>query len=144
MKSLLLIVLITVLTGISSRLFARSGAGHSDSVRQYLLIVRSNPHMPAPAAEAVQSNEQHWGQFIGELAQGGKLVTGFRPATGGMTISGSAKIAKDGVYSADKEVVSSIFVIRAASLAEASEIAKKCPIYEMAGSVEIRPVAEGR
>ena len=39
-------------------------------------------------------------------------------------------------------VVSSIFVInRARSMEEAAEIARKCPVYEMNGSVEVRAIA---
>ena len=93
-----------------------------------------------PDAEALKINGQHWGNFIGGPAQSGKLVTGFRPANEGKTITGAAKIAKDGVYDMGKDVVSSIFVIKAANMDEAAAIAQKCPIYEMGGSVEIRAV----
>jgi hypothetical protein len=79
-------------------------------------------------------------QFLGGLAQTGKLVTGYRSATGGKTIQGSSRTGKDGAYAADREVVSSIIVIRASGMDEASAIAKNCPIYEFDGSVEIRPV----
>ena len=39
-------------------------------------------------------------------------------------------------------VVSSIFVIRARSMEEAAEIARKCPVYEMNGSVEVRAIEQ--
>lgn len=88
----------------------------------------------------LKSYNQHWGAFISELARSGKLVTGLRPSTDGRTITGSAKTLNNAAYSKNGEEISSIFVIKAANLDEASSIAKKCPIYEMDGSVEIRPI----
>lgn len=108
--------------------------------RQMLLIIRYKADTPPPSQEEMKTIGAHWGNFIGELAQSGQLVTGYRPGTEGKTISGSAKTTKDGAYG-DKEVVSSIFVIRAGSMEQAAEIAKKCPIYEMDGSVEVRPIS---
>jgi len=146
-------LLIAVFASISPCLFAPANAGNSsnsrnishtrniqDSTQQFLLIIRSKANMPTPSPEALKTIGQHWGQFMGDLAQSGKLVIGYRPGIDGKTIAGNAKTAKTGVYAADKEVVSSILIIKAASLEEASLIAQKCPIYEMEGSVEIRPV----
>jgi hypothetical protein len=114
----------------------------ADSTQQYLLIVRYKPNAPRLSDDALKTNQQHWGAWIGHLSQTGKLVTGYRPVTGGKTISGSAKTAKDEPYGADKEVVSSIFIISAASPAEADGIARTCPIYETDGSIEIRPITD--
>jgi hypothetical protein len=139
MKKLLLIATFAC---ISSCLFAHGTRNICDSTQQFLLIIRYKPNMPKSSADALKANTQRWGQFIGQLAQSGKLVTGFRPGTHGKTFSGNAKTATDGVYAGDKEVVSSIFVIKAANMEEASDIAKKCPIYEFDGSVEIRPVID--
>jgi hypothetical protein len=110
-----------------------------DSTKQFLLIIRYKANTPQPSQEEIKTIGAHWGAFIGDLAQSGKLVTGYRPGTEGRTISGTAKRAKDGAYG-DKDVVSSIFVIKAGSMEEATEIAKKCPIYEMDGSVEVRAI----
>ena len=135
MKKLLFIA---ALACISTAVFAQGNT--ADSTQQFLLIIRYKSNMAVPSSEAMKTIGQHWGQFIGELAQSGKLVTGYRPGTGGKTISGNAKTTTDSVYAADNEVVSSIFVIKAANLEEATAIAQKCPIYEMDGSVEIRPI----
>ncbi|HMH31538.1 MAG TPA: YciI family protein [Puia sp.] len=119
-------------------LFAQRNPG--DSTREFLLIVRYKSGMKVPDADMLKSNTQHWGVFIGELARSGKLVTGLRPAADGRTISGSARTLNNAAYSKNGEEVSSIFVIKAANMDEASSIAQKCPIYEMDGSVEIRSI----
>ena len=79
---------------------------------------------------------------MGGLAQTGALVTGYRPTGAGKTISGIEKIEKDSVYVANGEMVSSFVIIKATSLEDASVIAKKCPIFEFGGSVEVRPLSQ--
>jgi len=131
-------ILLAALACAGMSLFAHGRAGIAgDSTKQFLLIVRYKANTPLPSQEELKTIGAHWGAFIGELAQSGKLVTGYRPGMEGKTISSSSKTVNEGAY-ADKEVVSSIFVIKAGSLEEAAEIAKRCPIYEMDGSVEVR------
>jgi hypothetical protein len=67
------------------------------------------------------------------------LYTRVCPAAG-RTISGNDKVVQEGAYVGDKAVESAFFVVKAANLDEATEIPKKCPIYELGGSVEIREV----
>ena len=132
------IYLVAVLACMGCGILAQQKTG--DSARQFLLIVRYKSDMKMPDAEALKANGQHWGSFIGGLAQSGKLVSGYRPANEGKTITGTAKTIKDGVYDMGKDVVSSIFVIKAVNMDEAAAIAQKCPIFEFGGSVEIRAV----
>jgi hypothetical protein len=133
-------LLLAALVCAGTSLFAHGRAGKpADSTKQFLLIVRYKVGLPSPSQEEMKTIGTHWGAFIGELTQSGKLVAGYRPGTEGKTISGNAKTTKEGAYG-DKKAVSSIFVIKAGSIEEATEIAKKCPIYEMDGSVEVRAV----
>jgi hypothetical protein len=137
----LVILLVVALT--SATLYAHPLTGQpGDSTHQYLFIVRYNTTAPRLSDDATKTNIQHWGAWIGQLAQTGKLVTAYRPGNSGQTISGTAKTVKDGPYSSDQGVVSSIFIIKAASLEEAGAIAKACPIYETDGSIEIRTITD--
>ena len=108
--------------------------------KQFLLIVRYKSDMKTPDSRELQLNGQHWGAYLKELSQSGKLISGFRPSSEGMTITGTSKTVKSGVYDKSNEIVSSVLVIKAADTGEAESIAQKCPIYEFDGSVEIRPV----
>lgn len=111
----------------------------SDS-KQFLLIFRFKANFVTPSQDSVQANIRHWQEYMGNLGQTGKLVSGFRPSHEGETISGTAKTMQKGVYIANNELVSSFIIIKADSMDEAGEIAKKCPIFEFDGSVEIRPL----
>jgi hypothetical protein len=62
----------------------------------------------------------------------------------GKTVRGRDKVVTDGPYAESKDLVSGTLVIEAASLEEASELARDCPIFEFDGSVEVRPVSAGQ
>ena len=106
---------------------------------QFLLIIRSKADVKA-SAEAIQTNIKHWQEFMGDLGKNGKIAGGYRPANDGATISGTAKTIKPNAYIANGEVVSSFLIINAADLPEAKLIASKCPVLELDGSVEVRPI----
>lgn len=136
-KNIFLVVLVSI---ASIALFGQTSS--KSSKQEYLLIFRFKSNFVPSSPDAVQTNIKHWQQYMGNLAQTGKLVSGFRPTNEGKTITGSDKITKEGVYVADNELVSSFIVVNAVSMDEASEIAKNCPIFEFNGSVEIRPIMQ--
>ena len=106
---------------------------------QFILIVRSKTNA-RPSTEAIQTNIKHWQAYMGELAKSGKLASGYRPGNEGETISGTNKTITKGPYTANDEVVSSFLIINAKDMDEAKEIAAKCPVFELDGSLEIRAV----
>jgi hypothetical protein len=108
----------------------------------FLLIFRFKSNFVPSSQEAVQTNIKHWQEYMSNLGQSGKLVSGFRPSNQGKTITGTKKITQEGVYISNNELISSFIIINAASMDEAGEIARKCPIFEFDGSVEIRPLME--
>jgi hypothetical protein len=107
---------------------------------QYLLIARYNTSAPPPDPEFIRATGQHWGEFLGNLQRHGRLISGLRPEQTGRMITGKDLTVQETPCIADKYIVSSVMVIKAASLDEATAIAKRCPIIELGGTVEIRPV----
>ena len=59
-----------------------------------------------------------------------------------MVVKGSQKVVTDGPYAEAKDVVGGYSLIEAKDLAQAVEISKGCPILEVGGSVEVRPVMQ--
>ena len=106
--------------------------------QQYLLVFRFKSNFVPPSQDVLQANIKHWQEYMGSLAKAGNLVNGFRPGNEAKTITGSGKTIKEGAYIANNELISSVIIINAASLDEATEIAGKCPIFEFDGNVEIR------
>jgi hypothetical protein len=128
--ALLIIILFTC-----SSLFAQQ-----KTKSQFLLIVRFKADFKPASDEAVKTNIKHWQDYMGNLAQSGDLVAGYRPAGDGLTISGTDRTLTSNVYVANDELVSSILVINAADMDAAKTIADKCPVFEFGGSVEVRAV----
>ena len=92
-----------------------------------------------PTAEQIQNVEKQWADWFGGIAAQGKYVGGTRPAPEGKVIS-AGNIVTDGPYAEVKEILMGATTIKAESLDEAVEIAKGCPILQVGGTVEVRPV----
>jgi hypothetical protein len=90
----------------------------------------------------IQAHLAKWNAWTSELMKSGRHAGGQvleYPATG-KTLRGRDKLVTDGPYAESKDLVSGTLVVEAASLAEATELARDCPIFEFDGSVEVRPV----
>jgi hypothetical protein len=96
----------------------------------------------APSPTELQAHLADWKAWTDGLLASGKLVVAHAlthpPA--GKTVRGREKAVTDGPYAESKDLVSGTVVVAAASLDEAAEIAKGCPILAFDGSVEVRPL----
>jgi len=83
------------------------------------------------------------GRFAGELAAQGKIRGGapLHPEGEGVRVrrEGRKAVVADGPFAETKEVIGGFFLIDAAGLDEAVEIAKRCP-HLANGFVEVRQV----
>jgi hypothetical protein len=61
---------------------------------------------------------------------------------GGKVVRGKPIAVSDGPYAEAKDLVGGYTLIEANDLAQAAELAKGCPILEVGGSVEVRPVLQ--
>jgi len=83
-----------------------------------------------------------WNAWTERLLTSGRNATGHPLAypAGGKTLRGRERTVTDGPYAEAKDLVSGTLILDAASLEEAAELARDCPILEYDGSVEVRPV----
>jgi hypothetical protein len=90
----------------------------------------------------LQRHLAKWTEWTNGLLEAGRLAGAHpleHPPTG-KTVRGRDRVITDGPYAESKDLVSGTIVVEAASLQEASELARGCPILELDGSVEVRPV----
>lgn len=90
----------------------------------------------------LQQHLAKWNAWTAALLAGGHQPTGQpleHPPTG-KTVRGRERVVTDGPYAESKDLVSGVLVVQAASLQAAAELAQGCPILELDGSVEVRPV----
>ena len=90
--------------------------------------------------EAMQAELDKWNNWIGGIAAQGKLVGAEALEQGGKVVSGSKHVTTDGPFVESKELVSGYLILEAGSIEEAIELSKGCPIYEIEGRVEVRPI----
>jgi hypothetical protein len=55
-------------------------------------------------------------------------------------VKGSQKTVTDGPYAETKDIVGGYTLVEARDLEEAVDLSKGCPIFEVDGGVEVRPI----
>ncbi len=90
----------------------------------------------------IQQHLAKWSAWTNSLLSAGRLVGAHpleHPPTG-KTLRGKDRIVTDGPFAESKDLVSGTLIVEADSLADATELARDCPILEFDGSVEVRPL----
>jgi hypothetical protein len=111
------------------------------NMAKYMYIFRGGAFVTASLSPAeMQAHLAKWYQWADGFAKAGRHNLGHPLENAGKTIRGRDRNVTDGPYAESKDLVTGSLVFDAASLEEAAELAKDCPIYEFGGSVEVRPV----
>jgi hypothetical protein len=109
-------------------------------VNEFMLLFRYEPNNNYQPTEADMAEmHQQWGAFFGNIAIQEKLVSTHQLGFEGKQIAADGTVT-EGIYVADKQVVGGNMVVKAATIEEAVEMAKKCPILFMGGTVEVRAI----
>ena len=106
---------------------------------EFALVYRSGGEKLSP--EEMQTHLKHcmdW--FDGLLLTGVIKDKGVPLGSAGGVVVGRQRAVHDGPFAETKDVISGFTLVQAKDLAEAIEIAKTCPVVEVGGSVEVRPV----
>lgn len=111
-------------------------------MKDFLLVFRMNySEMPKRSPEEMQAMTKRWMDWIGSIAAQNKLTDrGNRLEPSGQVVKPNNVIA-DGPYTEIKESIGGYSIIKAESLAEATEISKGCPVFLNGGSVEVREIS---
>ena len=103
----------------------------------FMLVLYESDAVPADG-----SGMAAMGKFAGELSQQGKLKGGapLHSSKDGVRVrvDGGKPIVTDGPFTETKEIVGGYFLIECESRDEAVEIAKRCPLAQWGGIVEVR------
>ena len=89
----------------------------------------------------MQQHFQAWVTWFRELEAKGHLKERGHPLEKtGKVVMGKQKIVHDGPFAEAKDVVGGYVVVEANDLTHVVELSKGCPILEVGGSVEVRPI----
>ena len=109
----------------------------------YMLLFWAPKHllaMPRSAEQARESGER-WHAWQQALRAADHSVSGAQLEAGGRCVKGPGRTVTEETFGSD-DVMGGYFVLSAASLDEATELAKGCPVLQSGGTVEVRHVME--
>jgi hypothetical protein len=106
---------------------------------EFLYVYRGG-ELANASAEQMQQVMQKWMAWMKDLAAKGHLKDMGHPLEGaGKLVRGTRKAVTDGPY-AEKDIVSGYTLVEAKDLGQAAELSFGCPILEVGGAVEVRPI----
>ncbi len=112
-------------------------------MKEFVMLFR-NDYQPdnLPSVEQMQTTMKKWMDWMGGIAAQNKLASqGNRLGNAGKVVK-SGNVVTDGPYVEIKESLGGYIIVKAASIEEATEMAKGCPILNFGGNVEVRDVIE--
>ena len=111
---------------------------------QFVFLYRNEPSgLPPASPEQMQQTMQKWMTWMKGLAEKGHIKDHGHPLDrGGKVVRGKAKTITDGPYAESKDIVGGYTLVEAKDLSEAAELSFGCPILEIGGMVEVRPVMQ--
>lgn len=107
-------------------------------MKQFLFLIRGgDENFSKLSPEEYQKHMEKWGVYMSQVK-----AEGFPLDAEGQMVSGTSAVVSNGPFAEGTEVVGGYLLLPARDLAHATEMAKGCPVLEMNGTVEVRPVAE--
>ncbi len=108
----------------------------------YLFLFRGGfPTYEGWSPEEMQQHFKKWGAWIKRMSEDGHYQAGHPLAAEGKTVTGTGKVVKDGPFAEAKDVVGGYVLISSETPERALELAKECPVLEIGGQVEVRPIS---
>jgi hypothetical protein len=108
-------------------------------VKEFMLIFRYTPTNQIPTQEQMQEMQKQWGEFIGNIAMQGKLVSTHQLGFDGNIILANKSVV-NGFQICEEKIVGGNMILKADNIEVATELAKNCPILLMGGTVEVRSI----
>jgi hypothetical protein len=106
---------------------------------EFTMLFRGRDISESP--EQMQKTMEKWMLWFKDLGAKGHIKDPGHPLEdAGKVVQGKNKIVNDGPFAETKDVIAGFTIIEARDLDHAAELAKGCPILDVGGSVELRPV----
>src|SRR6201981_1611441 len=106
---------------------------------EFVFLYRGGARDGSP--EQMQQTMQKWMAWLKGLGEQGHIKDQGQPLERtGKLVKGKQKTVTDGPFAEAKDVVGGYPLIEAQNLEQAVELSKGCPILDVDGGVEVRPV----
>jgi hypothetical protein len=106
---------------------------------EFTFLYRGRDTSSSP--DQMQNTMEKWVAWFKELGATGHIKDLGHPLEStGKVVNGKQKTVTDGPFAESKDVVGGFTLIDARDLDQAVELSKGCPILDIGGSVEVRPI----
>jgi hypothetical protein len=106
---------------------------------QFVYLYRGGERGRPP--DKMQEMMQKWMAWMKQLTEKGHIKDPGQPLERtGKLVKGKQKTVTDGPFAEAKDIIGGYTLIEARDLDQAVELSKGCPIFEVEGAVEVRPV----
>ena len=109
--------------------------------KDYVLLFRGGANPADMTPEQMKTTMNNWMAWMNELKKRKQFTLGQPLEDGGKVLSG-AKGKNVTAFKDGNDAVGGFLLIKARNLAEATAIAKGCPIFNNGGTVELRAVEQ--
>jgi len=113
-------------------------------MNDFLLVFRTDRDtmnaLPHRSPEEMQANAKRWMEWIDGITVQDKLVYVGNRLTPEGKVANADHVIADGPYTEIKECIIGYTIVRAASLDEAIQLTRGCPVFLIGGSVEVREI----
>jgi len=108
---------------------------------KFMFVFRGGPIIPNRLSPLeLQAHLRKWGDWVGELAKEGHHLGGNPLENRGRTIQGADRRLSEGPQAGLKDVITGNVIVEADSLEAATDLAMRCPVFDIDGSVEVWPL----
>jgi hypothetical protein len=108
---------------------------------EFVFLYRGGERMPATSPEQAQQQMQKWMGWLKELTDKGHVKDPGHPLERtGKLVKGRPTTVTDGPFAEAKDVIGGYTLVHANDLNHAAELTTGCPILDVGGFVEVRPV----
>jgi hypothetical protein len=109
-------------------------------MEKFIYLFRGGDANREMSPEAMQAHMQKWFAWMSKLGQDGAFVAGEPLQPTGKQVNGTKKLVTDGPFIEAKEMVGGFVIVNAKDIDHAVEISKGCPIFDVDGKLEVRPI----
>lgn len=108
-------------------------------MKEFMYVIRGG-HEEERSPEEMQKHMAKWQQWMGGMAEAGKLIGGQPLGNEGKTLVDGGATIIDRPLVEGKELVGGYIIVKSSSLEEATAMAKGCPGFEHNCTVEVREI----
>lgn len=110
-------------------------------MKQFMFLFKGGDEVwDAKSQEEQDTHMQHWQEWIGAIAEKELYIGGERLHQHGKTILPGGTKVTDRPLTEAKELIGGYIVVKAATIDQATEMAKGCPGLQWESSVEVREI----